>query len=174
MKREVLDAIETVPETAGTTTTFAGLVSRLTALAVDATLLTVACLSISVLPGLAWDEVIGRSPGWLGAVSGTVSTVLPWLYFTCCWRLSGQTAGNLLVGISVQRADGRRISLLQAALRAAIGLALAPLWLVGMLGILWNPQRRAWHDVLLRTVVRHTLRDRRTPSAATTRVAADG
>jgi uncharacterized RDD family membrane protein YckC len=134
---------------------YAGLASRVTALAVDAALLTVVGLSISVLPGLAWNEVIGTSPGWLGVASGIVAGLLPWLYFTFCWWSSGQTAGDLLIGIGVERASGRRVSVLQAALRAAIGLAFAPVWLVGFVGILVDRRRRAWHDVVFRTVVRH-------------------
>ena len=137
------------------TSPYAGLVSRSIALGVDVALLTVAALAISVLPGLAWDEVIGTSPGWLGASSGLVAAVLPWFYFTFCWWWTGQTAGGVLIGTAVRRNDGRSVSLVRCALRAAIGLALAPLWLLGLLGILWDTQRRAWHDVVFRTVVRH-------------------
>jgi uncharacterized RDD family membrane protein YckC len=139
---------------------YAGLVSRLIALVVDVALLTVAGLAISVLPGLAWDEVIGTSPGWLGASSGLLAALLPWLYFTFCWWSTGQTAGGLLIGTGVRRTDGRRVSIALAALRAAIGLALAPLWLVGLVGILWDSRRRAWHDVVFRTVVRLVGRSR--------------
>jgi uncharacterized RDD family membrane protein YckC len=143
---------------------FAGLVSRSSALAIDVALLTVGVLSISVLPGLAWTEVIGRSPGWLGAASGILAAVVPWLYFTFFWWSSGQTAGGLLIGIAVERSNGRRVSFVQAALRAAIGLALAPLWLIGYIGILISRQRRAWHDVVFRTVVRHQMRSDRVAS----------
>jgi uncharacterized RDD family membrane protein YckC len=156
-----IDAIEAAPVPVAVVPSgrpYSGLVSRLTALAVDVALLTVACLSISVLPGLAWSEVVGRSPSWLGTASGIVAGVLPWAYFTVCWSLNGQTAGNLLLGIAVQRDDGRRIGFIRAALRAAIGLTFAPLWLVGMLNILFNSRRRAWIDLLMRTVVRPTVR----------------
>jgi uncharacterized RDD family membrane protein YckC len=164
MTPEVLDPID-APFSAGLATEvarspYAGLASRSTALAVDVGLLTVTALSISVLPGLAWNEVIGTSPGWLGAGSGAVAAVLPWLYFTFCWWSSGQTAGGLLIGIAVQRTSGRPISIIHAGLRAAIGLALAPIWLVGLVGILWDAQRRAWHDIVFRTVVRHVVRER--------------
>ena len=33
---------------------------------------------------------------------------------------------------------------------------LAPFWLIGMLGVLSDRRRRAWHDQLLRTDVRYT------------------
>ncbi len=134
---------------------FAGLASRSTALLLDVILLTIGGLAVSVLPGLAWQEVIGRSPHWLRVASGIVATLLPWLYFTFCWWWSGQTAGGLLIGIAVERTGGRRVTLIQSALRAAIGLALAPVWLIGYSGILLDRRRRAWHDVVFRTVVRH-------------------
>ena len=137
---------------------YAGLVSRLTALVTDVLILTVAGMAISVLPSVAWSQVIGRSPGWLGTSSAIVASVLPWAYFTGAWWITGQTLGGLLVGTTVTRRDGRRVLLAQAALRAAIGLTFAPLWLVGLLGVLWSRDRRAWHDVVFRTVVRRTIR----------------
>ncbi len=155
MRTGVLDASVDAPPSRA----FAGLASRSTALLLDVALLTVAGLAISVLPGLAWSEVIGRSPGWLGAASGVVAALLPWLYFTFCWWSSGQTAGGLMIGIAVERSGSRHISFVQAALRAAIGLALAPLWIIGYVGILIDKKRRAWHDVVFRTVVRHRVRD---------------
>lgn len=147
---------------------YAGLVSRLTALVADVLILTLACLVISVMPSLAWTQVVGRSPGWLGVSSAIVASLLPWAYFTVAWWITGQTLGGLLVGTTVTRGDGRRALLIQAALRAAIGLALAPLWLVGLLGVLWSRDRRAWHDVVFRTVVRRTIRVQQMAVAHTT------
>jgi uncharacterized RDD family membrane protein YckC len=132
---------------------YAGLVSRLVALAVDVALLTVAGLGISVLPGLAWSQVIGYPPGWLTQASGIIASVLPWAYFTVAWWLGGQTVGGLLVGTRVARINGRRPRLIQAALRAFIGLLLVPVWLIGLAWVLWDPRRRAWHDIVFRTVV---------------------
>ena len=71
------------------------------------------------------------------------------------WWLASQTVGGLVVGTVVLRPDGSELSLLHAALRAAIGLLLAPVWMVGLLAVLWDGQRRAWHDRLLHTVVRY-------------------
>jgi uncharacterized RDD family membrane protein YckC len=45
------------------------------------------------------------------------------------------------------------VSLPQSGLRALVGLLLPPLWLIGMLAVLWDERRRAWHDRLFRTVV---------------------
>ena len=72
--------------------------------------------------------------------------------------LAGQTVGDLAMGIQVVRAAGGGLSLLHAAARAAIGLLFAPLWMIGLLLVLWDGRRRAAHDYLLRTVVRYSPR----------------
>lgn len=133
---------------------YAGLVSRLLALIVDAVLLTVAATAVGLgVPGL-WAAVTGDSPGWLEAVAGTAAAVLPFLYFSVSWAASGSTAGELLFGFAVRRTDGSRVSVARAAVRAFLGLLFAPVWLVGMLLTLSDPLRRALHDVLMGTVTR--------------------
>jgi uncharacterized RDD family membrane protein YckC len=136
---------------------YAGLASRLVALAVDVAVLTIAGLFVSVLPGLAWSQVVGHPPGWFTATCAVIASVLPWAYFTIAWWLGGQTAGGLLVGTRVARNHGQRPLLVQAALRAFVGLLLVPLWLIGLAWVLWDPRRRAWHDIVFRTVVLRTI-----------------
>jgi uncharacterized RDD family membrane protein YckC len=132
---------------------YAGLVSRLTALVLDVALLTVAGLAISSLPGLAWEQVVGQPPGWLTASAGLVAAALPVTYFTLAWWLTGQTVGDGLLGLVVQRRTGGRVSFPQAFLRAFVGLLIVPVWLLGLVGVLRDEHRRAWHDRLFRTVV---------------------
>lgn len=140
-------------------TPYAGLVSRLTALAADVALLCAATLAVRLLPELAWHQVVDQAtPGWLSASAGAVSTLMPWAYFTLCWWFNGQTIGDLLMGVVVRRHDRRDMSLFRAAARAAIGLLFAPLWIVGMLYVLWDSRRRAWHDLLFGTVVCYATR----------------
>jgi len=136
---------------------YAGLVSRIAALVIDVVVLTVTALAISTLPTLAWEQVVLRPvPGWLTAGSAAAAALLPWAYFTACWWLTGQTAGDLLFGIAVRNRDGGDVSFPQSVARAAVGLLFAPLWMIGLLGVLWDERRRAWHDRLFRTVVRYT------------------
>lgn len=136
---------------------YAGLASRLVALTVDVALLTVAGLLVSLLPPLAWSQVVGDPPGWFTATCAVIASALPWAYFTAAWRLGGQTAGGLLVGTRVARNNGQRPRLVQSALRALIGLLLVPLWLIGLVWVLWDSRRRAWHDIVFRTVVLRTI-----------------
>jgi uncharacterized RDD family membrane protein YckC len=136
--------------------TYAGVVSRIAALAADITLLMVADLAIGSMPRLVWEQLVIRpAPHWLTTGSAMVAALLPWSYFTACWWLSGQTAGNRLFGIAVQRPDGRALSFPRAAGRAALCLVLVPLWIVGFIAMLWDQRRRAWHDRLAGTVVRY-------------------
>lgn len=135
---------------------YAGLVSRLAALLTDVALVTVATLAVSTLPSLAWERVILRAvPGWLTGGSAAAAALLPAAYFTTCWWLTGQTAGGALFGVAVEHRDSRGVSFIQSATRAVLGLLLAPLWIVGLLGVVWDDRRRAWHDRLFRTVVRY-------------------
>lgn len=136
---------------------YAGLISRLSALAVDVALLIGATISVRLLPEIAWTQIIGRDhPGWLGTAAAVLAALLPWMYFTVCWWLNGQTLGNMLIGVSVRHDDGRALSLYLAAIRAAVGLLIAPLWMLGLVVVLWDRRRRALHDLLFTTVVPYT------------------
>jgi uncharacterized RDD family membrane protein YckC len=135
---------------------YAGLVSRLVALLLDALVVTVLVLAVAGLPELTWLSLSPRTvPGWLADVTTTVATFVAPLYFAAFWRMSGQTIGDLATGIVVEHRDGRRLSFPHALVRAAVGLLFAPLWMIGMIAVLSDRRRRAWHDQLLRTDVRY-------------------
>jgi len=136
---------------------YAGLVSRIAALVMDVALLTVTALAISTLPSLAWEQIFLKpTPGWFTTGIAVAAALLPLSYFTASWWLSGQTVGDLLFGIAVRHRNGGDVSFPQSVSRAAVGLLFAPLWMIGLLGVLWDERRRAWHDRLFRTVVRYT------------------
>ena len=141
---------------------YAGLISRVAALVIDGGLLVVATLGVGTLPGLTWEQLVNRpAPGWLTISSMIVASLLPWAYFTSLWWLGGQTAGDLIMGLTVKRGSGARVSLPQAAVRAAGGLLLAPLWLIGLIVVLWDERRRALHDLVFHTVVPYVADPRR-------------
>jgi uncharacterized RDD family membrane protein YckC len=141
---------------------YAGLVSRLAALGIDISLVALAAAGTRLLPPAIWNEIFSYSaPEWFTTACGIAAAAVPWLYFTASWWLANQTVGDLIVGIAVLRPDGGELSLLHSALRAAIGLLLAPLWIVGLVAILWDDKRRAWHDKVLRTEVRYATKTQR-------------
>src|SRR5258706_15516838 len=56
---------------------YAGLISRLTALALDVVLLCAATIGVRLLPGTAWTQIVNRSsPGWLEAAAVTTASLL--------------------------------------------------------------------------------------------------
>ncbi len=141
--------IDELPHTA-----YAGLVSRLGALAVDIGLITLSTLAVGTLPVLAWEQVSPQdAPAWFGALTRVIAALLPLGYFTAFWWLTGQTVGALVTGVRVRNRHDGRLSLPHAAVRAAGCLLFAPLWLVGLLAVLWDRRRRAWHDRVFATVV---------------------
>lgn len=148
----------TVPTTPGADHPghYAGLVSRLLALTVDALLLTAVVSAIAAGVPAVWSAMLGSAPAWLETCAGAVAAVLPFAYFQLGWWGLGSTAGGMLFGLAVRRADGSPLSAARAAVRAFLGLLFAPFWLVGMVLTLSDPRRRALHDVLMGTVVRQT------------------
>ena len=80
-----------------------------------------------MLPEVVWQTVTNRpTPGWLSAAFGLAAALLPFADFTLCWWLPGQTLGQMLFGIAVRRHNGEEDpTLVQAALRAALGLTLS-------------------------------------------------
>ncbi len=87
-----------------------------------------------------------------GAVHGifyqTLIALLIIGFFTCFWRLSGQTLGMQAWRIRVQNADGSRLRLSQCLLRCCAGVLS---WLCLGLGYwiaLFNAEKRSWSDML--------------------------
>lgn len=132
---------------------YAGIVSRVLALAVDAVLIAIVAPAIGAGGPALWGAIVGTAPDWLRVCAGIIAGLVPFAYFWLCWCTTGRTLGGALVGTAVRRPDGTRLSTLRAAERAFIGLLFAPFWLAGLLFSVLDPRRRALHDVLLHTVV---------------------
>ncbi|MBB5872838.1 putative RDD family membrane protein YckC [Allocatelliglobosispora scoriae] len=135
---------------------YAGIVSRISAIAVDALVLAVAVSSVAAGFPVVWEQVIGTPPNWVQTGAQWVGTLLPVVYFAGCWSVSGRTLGGLLMGTRVQRLDGSRVGFARALLRAVVGLLLVPVWVIGLVAILGTEKRQALHDKLFNTVVRFT------------------
>ncbi|MCY1264592.1 RDD family protein [compost metagenome] len=74
-------------------------------------------------------------------------------FFAKFWTHSGQTLGMQVWGIRVQNPDGSAISLMQALLRFVIAIGS---WLclgLGFLWMLWDRDKRTWHDRYSESVV---------------------
>ena len=133
---------------------YAGLVTRLLALGVDAVVLLITSVAVGFGVPALWASVEGSAPGWLKDSAYAVAAFIPFLYFWLSWCLPGQTIGGLIFGTIVRRTDCSPVGVARAALRAFLGLLLAPIWLAGMITTVLDSRRRAAHDLLMGTVVR--------------------
>lgn len=144
---------------------YAGFVSRLAAFVVDIVLLMIALslatTFVNALVGLFnLETLIGRvitgdtvTGALTAAIAGLAGTLFVSVYGVVAWSINGETLGDMLLGLRVVRADGRRLSFGRALLRL-LGAYVAGLALfVGFLWALFDGRRQGWHDKLAGTVV---------------------
>ncbi|HIE2479397.1 TPA: RDD family protein [Pseudomonas aeruginosa] len=134
----------------------AGLIRRLAAMFYDFLL----CVALMMVVALVYQQGILRliygsdhlrELADRGALIGDplLSTLLVFAlfgFFAKFWTHNGQTLGMQAWGLRVQNRDGSAISLLQALLRFMIAIAS---WLclgLGFLWMLWDKDKRTWHD----------------------------
>jgi uncharacterized RDD family membrane protein YckC len=135
---------------------YAGLVTRAVAVGLDALVIN----GIAVITGALVNLIASffghqGNIGLLAALLGGAAWIA-WsaLYFTVFWSLTGQTPGDRLMGIRVYSDTADRIRIRQAFVRYwAMLLAFLPLG-AGFLPVLYDEQRRGWHDRIAKTVVR--------------------
>jgi len=68
-------------------------------------------------------------------------------FFAKFWTHNGQTLGMQVWGLRIQNADGTAISLWQAMLRFLVAIGSSLLLGLGYLWVLWDKQKRSWHDI---------------------------
>jgi len=134
----------------------AGLIRRLAAIFYDFLLCVALLIVVTFLYKLAlmgfYGEAQLKQLSDSGALDGDpiLSTLLFFSlfgFFTKFWTHGGQTLGMQVWGIRVQNADGSAIDLWQALLRFLLSIVS---WLclgLGFLWILWDKQKRSWHDI---------------------------
>lgn len=135
--------------------TYAGAVSRLAAYLVDVAVLSVAFWGGSGLVAFLVEVVVGYDLDVQGdrGLAGGLLTVWWFTYFAVSWATGGQTPGMALLGLRVVRPDGGRVSILAAVVRTLVfSLSVAFIGL-GFLGIVFQRQRRALHDLVAGTAV---------------------
>lgn len=152
---------------------YAGFISRLLAMMVDAIIISVTFIAltwfVSVTAtmlqlrsflGLSINMIPGSSSfieGIFGPVGATLLTILYissyQLFF---WMLTGQTPGKALLGLRVVTTKGNRVTPLRGILRL-IGYVISALPLYfGFLWILGDDRRQGWHDKIAGTYVVYT------------------
>jgi uncharacterized RDD family membrane protein YckC len=100
----------------------------------------------------------GRSVTWQSATPLLFFLTWGWIfliagYFVLFHGMAGKTIGKWLLGLRVVGVDRRMITYRQAFLRSFATLIAAAPFGLGLLWILWSPEKRGWHDFLARTWV---------------------
>jgi uncharacterized RDD family membrane protein YckC len=132
-------------------------VSRLAAYVVDLTVMSALAAAGSAVFAYLVAVITNRQLHLSSdRVLANVALVLWWVaYFGGSWATTGCTPGMALLGLRVVRPDGQRASAGAALLRAvALPLSVA-LFGLGFLGILFQSERRALHDLIAGTAVRY-------------------
>jgi uncharacterized RDD family membrane protein YckC len=144
----------------------AGIVSRAIAflmdtIAISVTVLVVATLLQSVESFFMLFKVPALvAPLHAVLVGATIafSFLFPVAYPIGFWALVGQTPGKALLGLRIVRMDGRRMTLSAALLRyLGYWVSAIPLFL-GFAWILFDADRRGWHDRIAGTYVAYVRR----------------
>ena len=119
-------------------------------MAVDLVAIVAIVVAASVLGSAA--KIILPTWSWLAAAVpaavGLVSTVTPFLYLFVPVAVTGRTPGKAVMGIRVERTNGHPLSGPRSFLRTAFYLvSVLPLG-AGFVWVLFDADRRAWHDHL--------------------------
>ena len=140
---------------------YAGFLVRTGAFIVDFCLLAIAMFVILApfnIPLAQVHEIttaFGRS--WrveIDPTAGTVNTLLSLAYFVGLWSWRGQTAGMMLFGLRLVRAeDGGRLDPVSAAIRYCMLLISFAVLFLGVIAVGLDRHKQGWHDKLVRTVV---------------------
>jgi len=144
---------------------YAGFVIRLVAFVIDAVVLAVFTVPLTVATiygvkaGLLasgtdigmpqTEEALGRlvAVAWLG---------MALIYFTALHRGTGQTIGKAVLGIAVRRARNRaRVGVFRSLVRVVGYAPSSAVFFLGFLSMILGPRKRGWHDYLAGTCVVH-------------------
>lgn len=93
-------------------------------------------------------------PEFSGLVYGVSLLVFSFLYLWVGYTVFGKTIGKMTLGLRVVGADGHITMSSRQPLIRVLTYPLSFLFFgLGLLGVVFNPKRQAWHDRLARTAV---------------------
>ena len=145
----------------------AGFFSRLEAFVIDLVIISIIQLGTSAfiqaflqffrLTAIAANlQAIWSNSAINLAVGATLSFLFLIGYFAFFWSLVGFTPGKAVMGLKIVRKDGAKLSFRRSVLRFfAYWISAIPLFL-GFFWVLWDPNRRGWHDKIAGTQVLFT------------------
>lgn len=131
----------------------AGLLRRLAAMIYDTFLVIPLAMAVTATHIGLKSWLYGLTPGqpaltgigyWLNLLIVAAAVVL---FFTGFWTRAGRTLGMQAWRLRIDSTDGARISTRQALIRLAGALASAACFGIGYLWIVFDRERRSWHDI---------------------------
>jgi uncharacterized RDD family membrane protein YckC len=133
---------------------YAGLATRMLAFALDALVINAVAWFVIVVValGLSLVRLPNAVEAAIVAIGAVVAVLWSIAYFVVFWSTTGQTPGNRVLGIRVERVAGP-LTARRALLRLGLLLLSAVPLCAGFLLILFDDRRRALHDRLAGTIV---------------------
>jgi len=155
-------AAESKPEEITRKSPWGGFFRRVTAGFIDIAMVLLLCVVMGAMAYIGYKVGLSahhRSLTWHNAGTLLSFLMLAWLglataYFVVFHGMDGKTIGKWLLGLRVVGAERQPVGYRQALLRwvGTVGLGAASLGLA-FLWILWQREKRGWHDFLARTWV---------------------
>jgi uncharacterized RDD family membrane protein YckC len=135
---------------------YAGPLTRLLAVLLDSTIVTLGFTLF--VAGLVFVIRLFQPgfeiPGTSGALYGISLFVFSFLYLWISYTVFGKTIGKMVVGVRVVSSDGHIVLKGRQPFLRVLTYPLSFLFFgLGLLGVVFNPQRRAWHDRFAKTAV---------------------
>jgi uncharacterized RDD family membrane protein YckC len=146
--------VHSAPREEPAPTPYVGIVTRAIAFAIDALVIDAVAIIVGAIVALVFSILPpAHIADGVAVAIGAVAFAL-WLigYFTTFWTATGETPGNRLLRIKVQREDGTRLRP-RHALARLVGMVLSAPLLLGFLPILVTERRRGLHDWMAGSVV---------------------
>jgi uncharacterized RDD family membrane protein YckC len=135
---------------------YAGFVSRMAAGGIDVVVCAIGGTGL-VFFAQALGAVVQGKPVGDVTIDQDIATFLISLlilvYFTASWAVTGRTVGEALMGLRVIRNDGRRVHFIRSFVRVWIGAISFAFFGLGFIWMIFDPRRRAWQDIVARTIV---------------------
>jgi uncharacterized RDD family membrane protein YckC len=135
---------------------YAGPLTRLIAASLDSVIatfgLTLLVAGLVFVIRLFAPEI--EVPESSGIVYGITLTVWTFLYFWISYTVFGKTIGKAILGTRVVSSDGNAVLRAGQTFIRVLTYPLSFLFFgIGLLGVVFNPQRQAWHDRFAKTTV---------------------
>jgi uncharacterized RDD family membrane protein YckC len=147
---------EAAPDrTVGLQGCYAGAVSRLSAFVIDVLLSLGILIVVLAAISYALNILTSHSIKWKNHFVVTLVVLIVWevIYFAYPWSASGKTPGMAVLGVRVVRADGSPAGSRNAIVRILVLPFSIAFLLIGCVWMLFQRERRAWHDLAAGTAV---------------------